>query len=88
MSEPATTLLLLTAVYWVASKDPMTRKRDLVWVEHSWHWRFLFGWMIILHLVLYVLVRVLFLLLVASPCCSGWNHSGQRLQIAPTSWCI
>ena len=31
MSEPATTLLLLSAVYFVTSKDPATRKRDLLW---------------------------------------------------------
>jgi hypothetical protein len=31
MSEPAATLFLLSAVYWVTSKDPMTRKRDLTW---------------------------------------------------------
>ena len=32
MSEPATTLLLLSAVYFVTSKEPATRKRDLLWV--------------------------------------------------------
>ena len=31
MSEPATTLLLLSAVYFVTSKEPATRKRDLLW---------------------------------------------------------
>ncbi len=31
MSEPAATLLLLSAVYFVTSKDPAMRKRDLLW---------------------------------------------------------
>ena len=31
MSEPAATFFLLSAVYWVMGKDPVTRKRDLVW---------------------------------------------------------
>jgi len=31
MSEPAATFFLLSAVYWVTGKDPVTRKRDLVW---------------------------------------------------------
>ena len=31
MSEPATTLLLLTAVYFVTSKNPEMQKRDLLW---------------------------------------------------------
>ena len=30
MSEPATTFFLLSAVYFVTSKDPATRKRDLL----------------------------------------------------------
>ena len=31
MSEPAATFFLLSAVYWVTGKNPVTRKRDLVW---------------------------------------------------------
>jgi hypothetical protein len=31
MSEPATTLFLLSAVYCVTGKDPTTRKRDMIW---------------------------------------------------------
>ena len=31
MSEPAATLFLLLAVYYVTNRDPLTRKRDLVW---------------------------------------------------------
>ncbi|MBT5550780.1 MAG: hypothetical protein HOJ79_09915 [Nitrospina sp.] len=31
MSEPAATLFLLLSVYWVTSKDAVTRKHDLIW---------------------------------------------------------
>ena len=31
MSEPAATFFLLSAVYWVTGKNPVTRKWDLVW---------------------------------------------------------
>jgi hypothetical protein len=31
MSEPAATLFLLVAVYYVTNRDPLTRKRDLIW---------------------------------------------------------